>query len=128
MEIGNWVFQNTLIFSIINILEEKIMKSTPFEISTYINLLSYFFEKNSYNSSFQIYLSYLNPVLSIIQSLFIEKNIDFLNKIPEIFTKIVHNLTPDNINTFNKLLTDDEIKIYEILQNFCFYNLNFLKK
>ena len=126
--ISKYLFQNTLIFSIINSLEEKIMKSTPFEISTYINLLSYFFEKNSYNSSFQIYLSYLNPVLSIIQSLIIEKNIDFLNKIPELFTKIVHNLTPDDINASNKLLTDDEIKIYEILQNFCFYNLKFPEK
>ena len=58
MEIEDWVFQNTLIFSISNSLEEKIMKAKPFEISTYINLLSYFFEKNSYNSSFQIYLSY----------------------------------------------------------------------
>ena len=126
--ISKYLFQNTLIFSIINSLEEKIMKSTPFEISTYINLLSYFFERNSYNSSFQIYLSYLNPVLSIIQSLIIEKNIDFLNKIPELFTKIVHNLTPDDINASNKLLTDDEIKIYEILQNFCFYNLKFPEK
>ena len=104
MEIGDLVFQNILIFSIINSLEEKIMKSTIFESSTYINLLSYFFEKNSYNSSFQIYLSYLNPVLSIIQSLFIVKNIDFLNEIPGLFAKIVHNLTPDDINAFNKLL------------------------
>ena len=126
--ISKYLFQNTLIFSIINSLEEKIMKSTSFETTKYVNLLSYFFEKNSYNSSFQIYLSYLNPVLSIIQSLIIEKNIDFLNKIPELFTKIVHNLTPDDINASNKLLTDDEIKIYEILQNFCFYNLKFPEK
>ena len=126
--ISKYLFQNTLIFSIINSLEEKIMKSTSFETTKYVNLLSYFFEKNSYNSSFQIYLSYLNPVLSIIQSLIIEKNIDFLNKIPELFTKIVHNLTPDDINASNKLLTDDEIKIYEILQNFCFYNLKFSEK
>ena len=126
--ISKYLFQNTLIFSIINSLEEKIMKSTSFETIKYVNLLSYFFEKNSYNSSFQIYLSYLNPVLSIIQSLIIEKNIDFLNKIPELFTKIVHNLTPDDINASNKLLTDDEIKIYEILQNFCFYNLKFPEK
>ena len=126
--ISKYLFQNTLIFSIINSLEEKIMKSTSFETTKYVNLLSYFFERNSYNSSFQIYLSYLNPVLSIIQSLIIEKNIDFLNKIPELFTKIVHNLTPDDINASNKLLTDDEIKIYEILQNFCFYNLKFPEK
>ena len=126
--ISKYLFQNTLIFSVINSLEEKIMKSTSFETTKYVNLLSYFFEKNSYNSSFQIYLSYLNPVLSIIQSLIIEKNIDFLNKIPELFTKIVHNLTPDDINASNKLLTDDEIKIYEILQNFCFYNLKFPEK
>ena len=52
--ISKYLFHNTLIFSIINSLEEKIMKSTPFEISTYINLLSYFFEKNSY---FQILLN-----------------------------------------------------------------------
>ena len=126
--IYKYLSQNTLIFSIINSLEEKITKSTPFEITIYINLLSYFFEQNLYNSSLRAYLPYLNPVLSIIQSLIIEKNINFLNKIPELFTKIVHNLTPDDINASNKLLTEDEKKIYEILQNFCFYNLKFSGK
>ena len=126
--IFKYLSQNTLIFSIINSLEEKIVKATPFEITTYMNLLSYFFEQDSYNVSLQIYLPYLNPILSIIQSLIIEKNINFLNNIPELFTKIVHNLTPDDINATNKLLTDEEKKIYEILQNFCFYNLKFTEK
>lgn len=126
--ISKYLSQNTLIFSIINSLEEKITKSTSFDITIYINLLSYFFEQNSYKSSLHIYLPYLNPILSIIQSLIIEKNINFLNKIPELFTKIVHNLTPDDINASNKLLTEEEKKIYEILQNFCFYNLKFSEK
>ena len=126
--IFKYLSQNTLIFSIINSLEEKIVKATPLEITTYINLLSYFFAQNSYNVSLQIYLPYLNPILSIIQSLIIEKNINFLNNIPELFTKIVRNLTPDDINATNKFLTDEEKKIYEILQNFCFYNLKFSEK
>ena len=126
--IFKYLSRNTLIFSIINSLEEKIVKATPLEITTYMNLLSYFFEQNSYNVSLQIYLPYLNPILSIIQSLIIEKNINFLNKIPELFTKLVHNLTPDDINASNKLLTDAEKKIYEILQNFCFYNIKFSAK
>ena len=127
--INKYISQNTLIFSIINSLEEKIMNSSLSDINIYTNLLSLLFEVNSYNNnSLQIYLPYLNPVLSIIQSLITEKNTNFLNKIPEIFTKIIHNLTPDDINASNKLLTNEEKKIYEILQNFCFYNLKFSEK
>ena len=122
------ISQNMLIFSIINSLEEKIMELPVSEIKSYANLLSYFFENNSYNISLKIYLSYLNPILSIIQSLIIEKNFDFLSKIPDIFMKIVQNLIPDDINASNKKLDDDEKKIYEILQNFCIYNLKFDKK
>ena len=92
------ISQNMLIFSIINSLEEKIMELPVSEIKSYANLLSYFFENNSYNISLKIYLSYLNPILSIIQSLIIEKNYDFLSKIPDIFMKIVQNLIPDDIN------------------------------
>ena len=121
--IMKYISQNTLIFSIINSLEEKIKKMISSNISPYINLLSYFFDKNIYDNSLCIYLPYLNPILSIIQSLIIEKSIKFLSQIPEIFMKIVQNLTPDDITASNKYLKDYEKKIYDILQNFCFYNL-----
>ena len=98
-----YLSQNTLIFSIINNLEEKMMKIPISKISKYTNLLSYFFENNSKsNISLGIYLSYLNPILSIIQSLIIEKNSDFIPNIPELYTKIVQNLMPDDINASNK--------------------------
>ena len=121
--ISKYISQNTLIFSIINSLEEKIKKITSSEIQPYINLLSNFFENDLYDNYLKIYLPYLNPILSIIQSLIIEKNIKFLSQIPEIFMKIVQNLTPDDITASNKNLKYYEKKIYEILQNFCFYNL-----
>ena len=121
--IMKYISQNTLFFSIINNLEEKIMNMNSSKISSYINLLSHFFDKNIFDNSLKIYLPYLNPILSIIQSLIIEKNINFLSQIPEIFMKIVQNLTPDDITASNKNLKDYEKKIYEILHNFCFYNL-----
>ena len=127
--IVKYIFQNTLIFSMINNLEEKIMEIDIKEASKYINLLSFFFENNnSYDIPFGIYLSYLNPILSIIQSLIVDENIDFLSEIPEIYMKIVQNLMPDDINASNKTLNEDEKKVYEILQNFCIFNLKFDKK
>ena len=127
--IVKYIFQNTLIFSMINNLEEKIMEIDKKETSKYINLLSNFFENdNSYDIPFGIYLSYLNPILSIIQSLIFDENIDYLSEIPEIYMKIVQNLMPDDINSSNKTLNEDEKKVYEILQNFCIFNLKFDKK
>ena len=127
--IVKYIFQNTLIFSMINNLEEKIMEIDKKEASKYINLLSNFFENdNSYDIPFGIYLSYLNPILSIIQSLIFDENIDYLSEIPEIYMKIVQNLMPDDINSSNKTLNEDEKKVYEILQNFCIFNLKFDKK
>jgi len=120
--------KKTLIFSIINNLEEKIMEMPLSDISKYLNLLSVFFEHNLYNISIGIYSYYLNPILSIIQSLIIDKNIEFLPNIPEIFVKIIQNLIPDDINAKNKRLNNDEKKIYEILQNFCFFNIKIDKE
>ena len=126
--IKKYIFQNTLIFSIINDLEEKIAKCSIKEKYKYTNLLSIFFENNEYDIPLGTYLPYLNPILSIIQSTVIEKNIDFLPKIPEIFMKIIQNLIPDDILASNKKLSEEEKKIYEILQNFCVFNLKFDKK
>ena len=120
--------QKTLIFSIINNLEEKLMEIPLSEASKYLNLLSYFFEHELYNISIGIYLYYLNPILSIIQSLIMDKNIEFLPNIPEIFVKIIQNLILDDINAKNKRLNNDEKKIYEILQNFCFFNIKIDKE
>ena len=120
--------KKTLIFSIINNLEEKIMEMPLSDISKYLNLLSVFFEHNLYNISIGIYSYYLNPILSIIQSLIIDKNIEFLPNIPEIFVKIIQNLILDDINAKNKRLNNDEKKIYEILQNFCFFNIKIDKE
>ena len=126
--IKKYIFQNTLIFSIINDLEEKIANCSIKEKYKYTNLLTIFFENNEYDIPLGIYLPYLNPILSIIQSTVIEKNIDFLPKIPEIFMKIIQNLIPDDILASNKKLSEEEKKIYEILQNFCIFNLKFDKK
>ena len=120
--------KKTLIFSIINNLEEKIMEMPLSDISKYLNLLSVFFEHNLYNISIGIYSYYLNPILSIIQSLIIDNNIEFLPNIPEIFVKIIQNLILDDINAKNKRLNNDEKKIYEILQNFCFFNIKIDKE
>ena len=120
--------QKTLIFSIINNLEEKLMEIPLSEASKYLNLLSYFFEHELYNISIGIYLYYLNPILSIIQSLIIDKNVELLPNIPEIFQKIIQNLIPEDIKSKNNKINNDEKKIYEILQNFCFFNLKIDKK
>ena len=120
--------KKTLIFSIINNLEEKIMEMPLSDTPKHLNLLSVFFEHNLYNISIGIYSYYLNPILSIIQSLIIDKNIEFLPNIPEIFVKIIQNLILDDINAKNKRLNNDEKKIYEILQNFCFFNIKIDKE
>ena len=88
----NNISQNTLIFYVINDLKEKIIKASKYQLPKFANLLSIFFEKNSNNISLEIYISYLNPILSIIQSLIDEKNSGILIEISDIYTKIVKNL------------------------------------
>ena len=124
----NNISQNTLIFYVINDLKEKIIKASKYQLTKFANLLSIFFEKNSNNISLEIYISYLNPILSIIQSLIDEKNSGILIEISDIYTKIVQNLILDDINALNKELNSEEKKIYEILQNFCMVNLKYDKK
>ena len=120
------ISQKTLIFSIINDLEEKISQTLLLEIDPYpyIQLLSLFFINNdSNNISLKIYYPYINPILSIIQSLINDKNTKILEKIPIIFMEIVQNLMPSEISASTKKLNEEEKKVYEIIQNFCFINL-----
>ena len=126
--IMKYISQKTLIFFIINSLEEIIKEIPISKLPKYANLLSLFFENDLNSIPFGIYLSYLNPILSIIQSLINEKNINFLAKISEIYSKIVQNLMPDDIKAVNEQLNNEGKKIYEILQSFCLYNINFDKK
>ena len=64
----------TLLYSLINNIQEILSKLTPKEMPPYLKLLSLFFFNQSQPELLKIYYQYLSPILSILQSLIIYSN------------------------------------------------------
>ena len=117
------ISNKTLLFSVINNIQEKLSKLFPKEKPPYLNLLSLFFFNQSTPESLKLYYQYLSPILSILQSLIIDKNIEILTEISQVFAEIVQYLMPNDISASNKELDQEEKESYESLQSFCILNI-----
>ena len=113
----------TLLFSIINNIQSKLSILYPKEKPPYLSLLSLFFFHQTENENLKLYYQYLSPILSILQSLIVDKNIEILTEISQIFAEIVQFLMPNDISASNKELDPEEKESYEALQSFCILNI-----
>ena len=119
----NNINNKTLLFSLINDIQEKISTLMPIEKPPYINLLSLFFFNKSTPNHLKLYYPYLSPILSILQTEIIDSNSEIFTEISETYGEIVRSLMPNDINATNKELDFEEKEIYEILQSFCIINI-----
>ena len=113
----------TLLFSVINNIQSKLSILYPKEKLPYLSLLSLFFFNQTENESLKLYYQYLSPILSILQSLIIDKNIEILTEISQVFAEIVQFLMPNDISASKKELDQEEKESYEALQSFCILNI-----
>ena len=113
----------TLLYSLINNIQEKLSKLTPKEMPPYLKLLSLFFFNQSQPELLKIYYQYLSPILSILQSLIIDSNNEIYSQISETFGEIVQYLMPNDISASDKELDSEEKESYETLQSFCIINI-----
>ena len=113
----------TLLFSVINNIQSKLSILYPKEKPPYLNLLSLFFFNQTENESLKLYYQYLSPILSILQSLIVDKNIEILTEISQVYAEIVQYLMPNDISASNKELDPEEKESYEALQSFCILNI-----
>ena len=113
----------TLLFSVINNIQEKLSQFYPKEKLPYLSLLSIFFYNQSNPESLKVYYKYLSPILSILQSLITDTNFEILNEISQIFAEIVQYLMPNDISASKKELDPEEKESYETLQSFCILNV-----
>ena len=116
----------TLLYSLINNIQEKLSKLTPKEMPPYLKLLSLFFFNQSQPELLKIYYKYLSPILSILQSLIIDSNNEIYSQISETFGEIVQYLMPNDISASDKELDSEEKESYETLQSFCIINIKIL--
>lgn len=117
------ITNKTLLYSLINNIQEKLSKLSTIEKPPYLNLLSLFFSNQSQSESIKLYYLYLSPILSILQSLIIEANGDIVSQISETFGEIVQYLMPNDISASDKDLDAEEKESYEALQSFCIINI-----
>ena len=117
------ITNKTLLYSLINNIQEKLSKLSTLEKPPYLNLLSLFFSNQSQSESIKLYYLYLSPILSILQSLIIESNGEIVSQISETFGEIVQYLMPNDISASDKDLDAEEKESYEALQSFCIINI-----
>ena len=113
----------TLLYSLINNIQEKLSKLNPKEMPPYLKLLSLFFFNQSQPELLKIYYQYLSPILSILQSLIVDSNNEIYSQISETFGEIVQYLMPNDISASDKELVSEEKESYEALQSFCIINI-----
>ena len=123
----NHLYSPSSITFIISQLAEFIPPLPPKEKEPTLSLLSLIFVDPNNDPNIPkkktIYFQYLSPVLSIIQSLIVEKNNSIFGLIANTYAEIVQNLMPTDINYALEDLDMEERKGYEILQGFCIYNM-----
>ena len=123
----NHLYSPSSITFIISQLAEFIPPLPPKEKEPTLSLLSLIFVDPNNDPNIPkkktIYFQYLSPVLSIIQSLIVDKNNSIFGLIANTYAEIVQNLMPTDINYALEDLDMEERKGYEILQGFCIYNM-----
>ena len=119
----NNIKNRTLLFSLINDIQEKISKLIAKEKPPFINLLSLFFFNKSTPNHLKQYYPYLSPILSILHTEIVDSNSEIFTEISETYGEIVRSLMPNDINATNKELDFEEKQIYEALQSFCIINI-----
>ena len=117
------ISNKTLLYALINNIQEKLSKLSKAEKPPYLNLLSLFFFNQSQPELLKQYYLYLSPILSILQSVIIESNNDLVSHISETFGEIVQYLMPNDISASDKELDSEEKESYEALQSFCIINI-----
>ena len=118
-----YINSKTLLFSLINNIQEKISSLPTTEKPPYISLLSLFFFNQSVPNPHKLYHPFLSPVLSILQTQIVDSNNEIYADITEIFGEIVQALMPNDISATNKELEQEEKELYEGLQSFCIINI-----
>ena len=123
----NHLYSPSSITFIISQLAEFIPPLPPKEKEPTLSLLSLIFVDPNNDPNIPkkktIYFQYLSPVLSILQSLIVDKNNSIFGLIANTYAEIVQNLMPTDINYALEDLDMEERKGYEILQGFCIYNM-----
>ena len=122
------ITDNTKTTYIIKIVKEYLNSLLAPEKEYFLPLLSLLFHpdsqpKSDYINTLDFLYSYSSPIISIIQSLIIESNSSLFSSIASIYAEIVQYLMPNDISASDKKLDPEEKKAYEILQNFCLFNL-----
>ena len=118
-----YINSKTLLFSLINNIQEKITNLPTIEKPPYIGLLSLFFFNQSVPEPHKLYHPFLSPVLSILQTQVMDSNNEIYEVITETFGEIVQALMPNDISATNKELDQEEKELYEGLQSFCIINI-----
>ena len=117
------ITNKTLLYSLINNIQEKLSKLYRAEKAPYLTLLSLFFFNQSQPQLLKQYYLYLSPILSILQSLIVDSNNELVNHISQTFGEIVQYLMPNDISASDKELDSEEKESYETLQSFCIINI-----
>ena len=117
------ITNTTLLYSLINNIQEKLSKLSRTEKTPYLTLLSLFFFNQSQTQLLKQYYLYLSPILSILQSLIVDANNELVNHISQTFGEIVQYLMPNDISASDKELDSEEKESYEALQSFCIINI-----
>ena len=117
------ITNTTLLYSLINNIQEKLSKLYRTEKTPYLTLLSLFFFNQSQPQLLKQYYLYLSPILSILQSLIVDANNELVNHISQTFGEIVQYLMPNDISASDKELDLEEKESYEALQSFCIINI-----
>ena len=127
--INNHIYNKTninFIFSIINDFIDSNIKKKE-EIKNFLKIFSIFLTSNNNNNEDfidkHIYYQYVSTILNLLQKFINEDNIDIFQNIVDIFDEIIQELMPTNIEATNCELEPDEKRCYELLQNFCFINI-----
>ena len=118
-----YINSQTLLFSLINNIQEKISNLATTEKPPYLNLLSLFFFNQSTPNPPKLYYPFLSPVLSILQTQVGDSNNEIYVEITETFGEIVQYLMPNDISATNKEIDQEEKELYEGLQSFCIINI-----
>ena len=118
-----YINSQTLLFSLINNIQEKISNLAATEKPPYLSLLSLFFFNQSTSDPHKLYYPFLSPVLSILQTQVVDSNNEIYAEITETFGEIVQYLMPNDISATNKEIDQEEKELYEGLQSFCIINI-----
>ena len=129
--INNHIYNKTninFIFSTIKDYIDQNIISEKEEIKNFLKIFSIFLSNNNNNKNEDfidkhIYYQYVSTILNLLQKFINEDNIDLFQNIVDIFDDIIQELMPTNIEATNCELEPDEKRCYELLQNFCFLNI-----